>query len=56
MIHNSGTGQPDCGVTTTMKNDFTNMEEECKTYTSRMVDNPYRGISTFFGIPNCEDP
>ncbi len=41
-----------------MDNDFEKMAKELKTFGPMMVQNPYCGIPTFFGLPfseNCED-
>lgn len=38
-----------------MDDDLEKLAESLKTFSSRMVDNPYRGIPTFFGMPFSED-
>jgi len=37
-----------------MDNDLEKMAAQCRTFTKEMVDNPYRGIATFFGLPYTE--
>jgi agmatinase len=37
-----------------MDNDLEKMAAQCRTFTKEMVDNPYRGLATFFGLPYTE--